>query len=157
MQILIVVAVFVSLLVGVKLWQVYNQTRGSLKFSQAQTKDVLELSAKHKLTLLLKQMLGEQYHVHQDVLLSQLLDVKDKALQKYCQQKALDAVITDTQGKVTVVFELALDESAKQQGEWLKNLMQGRFAFIRITQTEHINQNALNKVLSTLESRASSG
>lgn len=150
MQILIVVAVFVSLLVGVKLWQVYNQKQGALKFSQAQTKDVLELSAKHKLTLLLKQMLGEQYHVHQDVLLSQLLDVKDKALQKYCQQKALDAVVTDTSGKVTVVFELALDESAKQQGEWLKNLMQGRFGFIRITQAEHINDKAIAKVLEGL-------
>lgn len=147
MQILIVVAVFVSLLLGVKFWQIYNEKQGSKKFTDAQTKDVVELSAKHKLTLLLKQMLGEQYHVHQDVLLNQILIVQDKTLNKYIQQKALDAVVTDVNGKVVIAFELALDEAAKQQGEWLKNLMQGRFSFIRITQLEHVSQSALAKVL----------
>ncbi|EWH11419.1 hypothetical protein DS2_04570 [Catenovulum agarivorans DS-2] len=150
MQIFIVAAVFISLLIGVKLWQVYNQKQGSLKFNQAQAKAVVQLSPKQQLSLLLKQMLGEQYHVHQDVLVSQLLDVEDRVLKKYSQQKALDAVVTDLTGKVVVVFELALDESAKQQREWLKSLMQGRFALIRITQTEHISQSALAKVLDNL-------
>ncbi|KMT66564.1 DUF2726 domain-containing protein [Catenovulum maritimum] len=132
MKFIIVIAAFFILLFVVKIRQ-NRAEKNKLDLSQSSKKLThIQLNPKQKLHLILQKIAANSFDLHCRVPLSNLILPAQKHLVRKANEKIMDFVFTDKQGKTTLVIEFDVTDPNERKNDWVLNCLKGNHAFIRI-------------------------